>query len=168
MIIQSLQPFARHGNEIRIYLTLEQWPPDVPLPPNTALVGIGENHETLAKPSWDITLEPARTVEVVGGWFRSPMNLAETREWYVNALMQQGWILQAEPDLGDKIKIYLDFVRPAKNLHLWLSLQWWETLNETTALISRSAIHPYAAPDETNGEPAAAQIALPIAEMAEA
>ena len=59
-------------------------------------------------------------------------------------------------------------MRLEKNLKLELSLQWYETLNETRVVITRYAIHLYPAPEETNGEPATEQIALPIAEMAEA
>mgnify|MGYP001589390271 CR=1 FL=1 len=164
----SPRPFFRNRNELRFYLTLEEWPTDVPLPPQTAIVGIGENNQTLVPPYREFDLEPTRTVETFGGWFRFPIKIAEARQWYLTELSKYGWVVASEVGLNPSVKIYFDFVHPAKNLKLDLSLQWYESHNETWAIVTRYAIHPYALPEEANGEPAAEQIALPIAEMAEA
>jgi hypothetical protein len=159
--------FFRHQNNLRLYLDLKEWPVDVPLPPQTAIVGIGENNQTLIHPYWEFELAPTRTVETFGGWFRFPLKLAEGREWYLRELSALGWV-EDEEEFRDTVKVSLHFEQPKTNLRLRLSLQWYESHNETWALVTRYAIHPYALPEETNGEPAAEQIALPIAEMAEA
>ena len=161
------RPFFRSQNEIRFNIRLEEWTADVPLPPQTAIVGIGENNQTLVPPYWEFILDPTRTIEKFGGWFRFPLTLDEGCEWYLRELSRFGWI-QDEKEFREGVRASFHFEQPKTNLRLRLSLQWFESHNETWALVTRYAIHAYSPPEETNGEPAAEQIALPIAEMVEA
>jgi|GEM_PF-5180295 len=166
MITERPRPFFRSQNSLRLYLNLEEWPADVPLPPQTAIVGIGENHQTLILPYWEFILESKRTVEIFGGWFRFPIQLAEARHWYLAELSKHGWVVESESGLSPEVKFYFDFVHPAKKLKLDLSLQWYETLNQTYALITRYTSYPYIVSDPEEGL-SSDQMPLPIAEIIE-
>ena len=88
-----MRPFLRNHDGLQITLRLEDWPGDMPLPDDTAIVGIGENHELLVLPYWKFILEPTRTIEKFSGWFRFPLKLAEARQWYLAELSKRGWVV---------------------------------------------------------------------------
>lgn len=51
----SLRPFRRDRDGVMIYLRMEDWPEDVPLPDGSEVVEIGDG---AAWPNWNIILLP--------------------------------------------------------------------------------------------------------------
>jgi len=144
MIIESFRPFLRYDNKIQLKLRMEDWPTDVPLPPNTEMTGIGENHEIKIPPHWNLILKPDCTVEYFGGWFRFDLKIEEAYQWFLTELPKRGWTAQEpKPELNPDVHRHFDFDYPKHNARLEIGLQWWESLNETTALITRITTHPW-------------------------
>ncbi|MEK7808800.1 MAG: hypothetical protein AAB571_06990 [Chloroflexota bacterium] len=161
MVVESIRPFFRTHDGLKIVLQLEDWPAELPLPPNTSIVGMGEDHKELVHPYWRFVFESEKTIQVVGGWFKFALPLPDTIDWYKKQLSSLGWHLSEESNHRDDWTVLL-FVCPEKNARLRLSLQRWENLNETRLLVARITEHVYAYVEEIPQT----QIPLPIAEEA--
>jgi|SRR3990172_438383 len=160
----NIRPFVRTYDGVQLRLRLEDWPTDVPLPPDTAIVGIGEDHQELVPPYRRFVLKPDETIEVFGGWFRTPRPFEETVNWYKTELVKCGWAQEKETRFDPKQGVELIYCHPETTARLRLSLKWWEALNDTTTIIERVLKHPYTPP----AEEAAAAEAAPVPAEADA
>jgi hypothetical protein len=75
-----------------VYLNMEDWPIDVPLPENVDTFKTGKDSDEVHWPTWTIVLEPDRTIEQQFGWFVVPMSVKETCQWYLTEMKKWGWI----------------------------------------------------------------------------
>ena len=161
MAVESIRPFFRTHDGLKIVLQLEDWPADVPLPPDASIVGIGEDHKEWVRPYWRFVLESDKTIQIIGGWFKFSMPLSETVDWYKNRLSSLGWHLSEESNHRDDWTVLL-FVCPEECGRLRLSLQRSDTLQETRLLVARITEHVYTHVEEIPQT----QIPLPITEEA--
>ena len=148
----SLRPFQRMKNGVLIYLRLEDWPADVPLPENTTLVKTGAGP---FQPYWDLILETDRTIEVVVGWFNLPLPLDEAIEWYRMEMSQRGWMQVA--DQGHRLpeSASLCFQLRETNVQSVVDLRQRPEGKGTQTMIRRVVEHPWSPVAEQPPEPAA-------------
>ena len=133
--------FQRTHDGIMAHLGVDEWPADVPLPAEAAVVETGDGPFW---PYWRLVLEPNRTVEVVVGWFKTSLPVEEAAEWFVNEMAKLGW----QSDLTGYQQTAgwheLSFGHPVSGVRVEISLHDWPYKQETTALIRRVVEHPWA------------------------
>lgn len=156
----GLRPFQRMHDGVLIYLSLDEWPSDVPLPGGRALVETGEGPFC---PYWYLVLKPQKTVEAVVGWFKVPFSLDETVRWYQTEMMKSGWRQDSTRGHKEAESAGLNFEHPATGARLEISLRRWTHKQETTAMIRRVVEHPWpeTAPVEAE-QPLPRQAAVPV------
>ena len=133
--------FQRTHDGIMAHLGVDEWPADVPLPAEAAVVETGDGPFW---PYWRLVLEPNRTVEVVVGWFKTSLPVEEAAEWFVNEIANLGW----QSDLTGYQQTAgwheLSFGHPVSGVRVEISLHDWPYKQETTVLIRHIAVHPWA------------------------
>jgi len=150
-LLASLREFRRRHNGILIYLRLDEWPLDVPLPAGTRVVETGDGP---FDPYWRFVLEPDRTIEAVVGWFIIPPPLDEAVAWYETEMAKRRWVRLAEEGHRLPKSAAILFRHPATNARVVVDLQTWTHRNETRAMIRRVVEHPWQpAEGESAGEP---------------
>lgn len=147
-VLSSVREFQRNQDGLTIPIQLDEWPADVPLPAASTIAGIGDHHEDLIHPQWRLVLEPGGTVEVVTGWFQTPLSLEETLTWYRTELGKLGWVEESERGYINPRRAGLRFQHPETEAYVSLSVQWWPALNHTTVMIWRVLKHPWSLTEE--------------------
>src|SRR5678815_4012979 len=89
MVSGLFRRYSRRGNTLLIWLTLEQWPEVIPLPPDTILHVFGEDGPLAAH--WEIVLRDNETEEHLFGWFNTSLTPEAAIEWYRDVISQKGW-----------------------------------------------------------------------------
>ncbi len=151
-VLTSLRRFNRHTDGITIFLRLDEWPADVPLPPQTDVLRVGENHELPLYPQWRFVLEPEWTVEVLTGLFVIPLSPEDTLSWYETELKKLGWVIDSEKRFVEPTWASLRFEHPETQVHVSLSLRYSQARNDTAVTIWRVLKHPFTPPAETAAE----------------
>jgi len=154
------RPIYRFHDGLRIEIDRDEWPSDVPLLASATVnvLGDGPFHNY-----WRIVFLPDMTVEITAGWWSMPESLDDVLKFYEVEMRKLGWELQKNYRFSER-RASLEYCHPETQAKASLSFQRWETLNETTALISRSLKHPYAPPVaeeesvEENVEPALEEV----------
>lgn len=147
-ILTSPRPFQRLYDGMQFELRLDEWPTDVPLPPGSAIIGLGENHAELVSPKWQFILKPDHTIEIIGGWFRVPLVLEEVVAWYKTELSHLGWAQQSERGFIQSYWAAMYFCHVETDARLRLSIHSGTTSDETTIMIERVIKHPWPPADE--------------------
>jgi len=149
--MNSWRPFRRDRHGITLFLRLEDWPDDVPLPEGTRVMEIGDG---AFWPNWQIVLEPDRTIEEMAGWFIVPhLSTEETFEWYQTEMAKRGW---EEVERVHTLPSWalLRYRHPEKEVYVEISIGRNRYLNRTQPMIRRVAVHPYVPLEEEEaGEP---------------
>ncbi len=156
-----LHPFRRKHDGVLIYLRLDEWPVDVPLPKESVVVETGDGPFC---PYWRLILEPTRTVEVVVGWFKTPRSLADTVTWYQDEMKRLGWRRDSTQGHMEPGSAGLNFEHPTNVARLEISLRWWTHKQETTAMIRRVVERPWPEPQPIEAElllPREAEVPVP-------
>ena len=151
VILGGLRPFERLHDGIQVRLRLEDWPTDVPLPAESAIARVGENHEIPLHPYWRIVLEPERTVEAIAGQFIFPLSLDAAIAWYQSEMAKCGWIELTEKGYRMPASAALHFEHPASNVRVVVGLRDWLERKVSDAFIRRIVEHPWSPP--SNGNP---------------
>lgn len=141
VILGGLRPFERLHDGIQFRLRLEDWPTDVPLPAESAIAMVGENHEIPLHPYWRIVLEPERTVEAVVGQFIIPLSLDEAIIWYQTEMAKRGWVQPTDKSSRLPESAVLRFEQPTTNICAVVGLRNWAERKATDAFIRRVAEH---------------------------
>ncbi len=145
-VLTGLRQFNREHDGITIFLRPEEWPADVPLPPQSDIRRVGENHEIPLYPQWRFVLEADNTVEVVTGLFRMPLTVGEIVAWYETELGKQGWLVNPEKRFVEPTWASLTFEHPATKVHVSFSMRGLKNQKDTSVTIWRVLKHPYAPP----------------------
>jgi len=87
-MVKGFQFLQREINTLYFTSDLDNWPSDVPLPPETVMSGAGAD---VLPPFWKFELNADKTLEIVSAWFLIPLNLEAGYAWFSEALTQQGW-----------------------------------------------------------------------------
>ena len=157
-VLTSFREFQRTRDGLDIPLRVDEWPADVPLPPGSSIVGVGENHELLIHPRLRYVLEPECPVEVVTGWFQASLSFEETLAWFRAELGKLGWVEESGRGYFNPPRAGLRFQHPETQVHVSITVQWWPSLNHTTAMIWRVIKRPWSPADE---QPVQAGVPLP-------
>lgn len=159
VILGGLGPFERLQDGIQVRLRLEDWPTDVPLPPESAIARVGENHEIPLHPYWRIVLEPERTIEAIAGQFIFPLSLDAAIAWYQSEMAKCGWIELTEKGYRMPASAALHFEHPASKVRVVVGLRNWPERKASDAFIRRIVEHPWSPPSKGNGAGARAKTA---------
>jgi len=141
----NLRPFRRKHDGVLIYLRLDEWPTDVPLPAEPAVVETGDGP---FMPYWRLVFEPEQTVEVVVGWFKFSCSLDETVIWHQNEMERCGWVRDTTRGFKDETSAGMNFQHPQTGVKVEMSFRWWRHLHHTTVMIRRVVKHPWPPADE--------------------
>lgn len=155
LIRHGYRPFSRKRDRITIFLQMEDWPEDVPLPEG---VGIMETGDGPLPPSWTIYFKPDKTVELVAGWFRMKRRLEEVFAWYTNAMKSQGWLEETRHETYPR-SAYLLYRHPETDVKVEISFYFNPHLDETRPFIRRATITPYTPPETEAGSEAESETA---------
>ena len=148
------RPFQRTHNGVLIYLQLDDWPADMPLPGGVTL---GETGEGPFYPYWDLILKSDQTIQVVVGWFIIPLTLNEAITWYQTEMAKQGWAHLAEKSSRLSESAVLRFEQPTTSVRAVVDLHV-RPHNQTDAFIRRVIKHPWPLADE---QPVPADVSQP-------
>ncbi len=146
-VLVNLREFRRRYNGLLIYLHLEEWPSDVPLPAGTRVAETGEGP---FDPYWRFVFEPDRTIEVVVGWFIMPLPLDEAISWYRTEMSKGGWNQVSGKGYCLPESAVVCYQHPETNVQIVVDLRQRSEREETNTMIRRIAEHPYA-PPKANG-----------------
>ena len=142
----SPQGFQRNDDGILIFLHPDQWTDEIPLPPQSAVVHLGEQHESPFYPQWEFRLEPDKTIELLIGYFVEPCTLDQAIPWHRDEMVKRGWSEIPERGFAMDSKASLFFQKLNVKVSASINLQWWEELQETTAMIRYTVEHPWQKP----------------------
>lgn len=134
----SPQAYQRVDDGVIIFLHVDQWIEEVPLPAASSIVRLGEQHESTFYPQWEFRILPDKTIETIVGYFSEPISLADAIEWHRGEMLKRGWIECPERGFLLLDKALLCFEKQHEDSTASISLQWWESLRETTAMIRRT------------------------------
>jgi len=149
--VNGFRPFQRMHNGVLIYLQLDEWPADVPLPRGSTLVETGEGP---FHPYWDLVLEPDRTVEVVVGWFIVPPSLDDAIVWYREEMVKRDWVELAEKGYRMPMSAAVHFQHPVTKVRVVVGLRVRPHSKQTDVMIRRVVEHAWPpAEGESAGEP---------------
>ncbi|MBI4675313.1 MAG: hypothetical protein HY741_27025 [Chloroflexi bacterium] len=164
-ILDGLRPFRRLHDGIQFRLRLEDWPTDVPLPADSAIVRVGADHEIPLHPYWQIVLEPERTIEAVVGRFIIPLSLDEAIIWYQTEMAQRGWAQPTDKSSRLTESAVLRFEQPTTNVRAVVGLLAIPDTQQTDAFVRRVVVHPWQEPQTTAEAPVAHEVeAMPPAD----
>jgi hypothetical protein len=152
-VLVNSREFRRRYNGLLIYLHLEEWPSDIPLPTGTRVVETGDGP---FDPYWRFVFEPDRTVEVVVGWFILPLPLPEAMAWYRTEMARGGWRQVSGKGYCLPESALVCFQRSEANVQVGVDLRQRPERAETNTMIRRVVVHPWQAP-QTTVETATAQ-----------
>lgn len=159
IVKNGLHVFRRDEDGIMIYLRMEDWPEDIPLPDGTRVV------DERFWPNWNIVLNPDKTVERVSGWFLVPdLSLEETFRWYQVEMEKRGWVEEERVDTLPTWAL-LRYHQPETDVRVEISIRRNRYLNCTQPMIHRVTINSYAPPEAEETSDADA-ISLPVEEAA--
>ena len=137
MVINGHQPtFIRTHDGWQSRLNLAEWPANLPLPTDVAVVSLGENHEIPVPPYLRLVFASDEMAEILGGWFRTNPSMSETQSWFKTQLAKHGWQLERETP-PDVLLPECVFHHPDTQARIRLSLQWMEALKKTTIIFQR-------------------------------
>lgn len=146
-VLAGYRKFRRFWDGILIWLRLEEWPSDVPLPAGTRVTQTGDGP---FEPYWHFVLERDKTIEAVVGWFVVPLDFEETIAWYRTRMREMGWAVSSKEGYVMSEKALLRFEHPETRVRVEVSIQWWHYKEETTAMLRRVTEHPWS-PPQVNG-----------------
>jgi hypothetical protein len=132
----------RRGNGIEFPLMIDEWPDDVPLPPDTISV------PPLA-PRCSIQIEPERTREQIIGTFRLALSVAEAAAWYRTQMSALGWEILEESDGGTKSQAMVLSHHKDPGLRVRICVRRIRETGETNAMLIRALRVPWKPPQET-------------------
>ncbi len=147
-LLGSYREFRRRHNGVLIWLRLEEWPVDIPLPPGTRVVETGDGP---FDPYWRFVLEPDRTIEAVVGWFILPLSLEGAIEWYQAEMIKRGWEELAEGSYRMPRAAAVRFQQPGSNVCITVGLSPGPDTEQTDAMIRRIVEHPWSPPSNGKG-----------------
>lgn len=162
-LVTSFRQIQRNVDGFSLRVNFEDWIRDVPLPPQTSLVGFGEQHDLFIYPEWRFAFQTDCTDEVWSGTFRVALSLTEVVAWFQTELMKLGWAAIPEKTFIESDWASLKFYFPETTMRVSVSLRWWEDLKDTQMTIWRVTKHPLPSAVESIPD---SQLALPIAEEA--
>lgn len=141
-ILTGVRQITRNDDGVSLRFEFEDWASDVPLPPNTAPVGFGENHELIVYPEWRFTFRPEATYDALSGMFKAPLPLGETVSWFRRTMRDHDWIEAAEKSFVESTWASLKFRHPLAPIRVNISLRWrGEPSSDTEITIWRVQKH---------------------------
>lgn len=146
VVLVNSREFRRRYNGLLIYLHLEEWPSDVPLPAGTQVAETGEGP---FDPYWRFVFEPNRTIEVVVGWFILPLALHEALAWYRTEMARGGWLQVSGKGYRLPESALVCFQHCENNVQVVVDLRQRPERAETNAMIRRVVVHPWPEPVTT-------------------
>jgi len=150
-LLTNLREFRRRHNGLLIYLRLDEWPVDIPLPAGTRVVETGDGQ---FDPYWRFVLEPDRTVEVVVGWFIIPPSLGDAIVWYREEMVKRDWVELAEKGYRMPMSAAVHFQHPVTKVRVVVGLRVRPHSKQTDVMIRRVVEQAWPpAEGESAGEP---------------
>ena len=123
-ILTGIRQITRNDDGVSLRLEFEDWASDVPLPPNTALIGFGKNHELIVYPEWRFTFRSDATYDALSGMFKVTLSLEETVSWFRRIMRDHGWIEAPEKSFVEPAWASLKFQHPLASIRVNMSLRW--------------------------------------------
>jgi hypothetical protein len=142
-ILGSYREFRRKQDGLLIWLRLEEWPLDVPLPTGTQVAKTGDGP---FDPCWRFVLEPDKTIEAVVGWFILPLSLQGAMEWYQTEMTKRGWEELAKGSYRLPRSAAVRFQQPDSKARVTVGMWHGKDAEHTDAMIRRITEHPWAPP----------------------
>lgn len=135
MVSEFFRRFSRRGNALLIWLTLEQWPSRIPLPPGAVLHVTGDGPY---QPYWEVVLDENKTEEHLFGWFQAPVELTTAAEWYRDAMVRGEWNedLARSRTLARQYHLHFDHTAT----QAWASIRLSKGPRLATMIMIRSAL----------------------------
>ena len=142
MVVKAngFRSIQRTHRGVLIYLQLNDWPTDVPLPQGVML---GETGEGPFSPYCDLILKNDQTIQAIVGWFIIPLALSETIAWYQVEMAKQDWAYQADKSSRLAESAILRFEQLTTSLRAMIDLRARSHILQTDAMIRRIVVHPW-------------------------
>jgi len=149
MVNEKTRTFQRLHNGILIYLSIDQWPQDIPLPEGTGIIELGDGP---FRPYRDFILKPDKTIEKFAGWFIVPnLTPEETVCWYQTEMGKLGWIeIERSETRPEGAILRYRHPEPAEGTETYvvISIMQNKHLKRTQPMIRRVTIHPWSPPED--------------------
>ena len=154
MVLRNgMRPIQRDHNGLMIFLRMEDWPEDVPLPDGTTQMVTGAGP---FPPYWRIFLEPDKTVEMIVGWFIVPhLSVEDTLSWYQAEMEKLGWVEVKRTDtLPSWAMLRYGCSETDLDTETYVVISIWRNryLNRTQPMIRRVTVHPWSPGEEETSE----------------
>ena len=156
IIKNGYRPLRRDRDGVMIFLRMEDWPEDVPLPDGSEVMKTGDG---AAWPNWNIIFEPDKTIEMVFGWFKVKRPLEEVFSWYATAMESRGWLEEKRHEIYPRWA-YLLYRHPETEVKVEIDLRYNSHLGETRPMIRRATIHPWSPSEDEEGREAEGEAPL--------
>lgn len=140
MAVTSIRPVCRARDGLKIFLTMSDWPEDIPMPPNTMLWRFGDGP---SRPYWKFVLQPTRTIEAIVGVFNMPLSVEALVTWYQTEMAERGW-QEIRNRLSFPTKAHLLYRHPTEELKLELNISGHVDPIRCFVLLTWVGSHPWA------------------------